>query len=288
MNQNNWLQLFFFTATVLILGVISLQQVMVKQNYAPFSYRELLKPKTFFKVVSKLKNKQEYHVSLAKVGQFEQNLNSLLPKVELGYQTIDVIHQSTDQGKVYFGGTNDYQRWDLNQIDLKTHQVETLVANVEYPQKNFVASYQPIFAKIAYPQCLPTKGCQISIFDLEKKKVVKQVPTVTHLIASKKAKAVSQFFYDETLNVAGYKSKDEFYTLDLNQSSPAESLLQLIYLDTAGKIAEFLFYYPETAMMLFKTTKKPGSKTNHPPTEYFLYAVDRPSLVILNKDNIKK
>jgi len=58
--------------------------------------------------------------------------------------------------------------------------------------------------------------------------------------------------------------------------------MQIVYLETAGQDFSFMFYYPENQMMLFRSDKKELSKSNHPDVEYFLYAANRPSLVLVD------
>ena len=290
MSKKNLAHLFFFFITFLILIFISVKQVVVQKNYIPFSYKQLLNPKLFFKNFSQIKNNKEYDVSLTEVKEFRKNLNSMVEGFNFDYSFIHVINESSDQEKIYFGGSNDYKTWDLNELNLKTKKNQRLISNINYPSKDFITTYQSIFKMIAYPDCT-REGCSITLFDLIEKKEIKIVPTITSFSPDKKAIDISQFFYDETANLVGYKNNsiedNKFYTLDLNVSSPAESLLQLVYLETAGKNFEFLFYYPESKMMLFKSNKKEDSTTNHPQIEYFLYSSNKPSLVILDNKNFK-
>ena len=290
MNKNNSVHLTFFTITILLLTFVSVKQVVVNSDYTPLSYKSLLSPKNFVKAFSSIKNTKEYKVNLEEIKKIRK-INS-----KTGYKHDQFINFSTGGETYYIASTNDYKTWDLLYIDNYSSEIIFKIKDIKHSGKQLVHSYKlkvnthmPIFNKIAFPH-QTDDGYMITLYDLENRKVIAEFPTIMSHGPDSKAQEISQFFYDETANLVGYKTGSEdnkFYTLDLNLTSPADSLMQMVYLETAGKNFEFLYYYPETQMMLFKGTKKVESNTNHPDEEYFLYSANKPALVILDESNFE-
>jgi len=287
MIKNNSVHITFFILSLLFLVFVSLKQVVVDSNYNQFSYKQLLSPKTFFNALSQVKNTDEYSVSLDEVDAYQTSLDLYLDGYKSDYEFIKVINLSTDSKKLYFAGTNDYEKWDLIELALEDNTEEIIAGDIAYSSNQFINIYQPIFKKIAYPVCVKG-GCDVYVVDIESKEIIQKKPTLISSIPSNRAEFISDFFYDETANLAGYKNDNpddnKFYTIDLNIESQEESSMQIVYLETAGQDFEFVFYYPETQMMLFRSEKKELSRSNHPDTEYFLYSANRPSLVLVDID----
>jgi hypothetical protein len=286
MIKNNSVNIFFFLVAFLFLIFVSVKQVVVNNDYVQFSYKQLLlSPKTFLKSLASVKNKETYSVSLEEVENYQIVLDSYLDDYQTGYEFNKVINLSTDETKLYFAGTNDYQNWDLLELDLSTKKTKKIVTNISYSSNQFINVYQPVFSKIAYPVCIKG-GCDINVVDVNTGEIIQQKPTLISSIPSDRAEFISDFFYDETTNIVGYKNDNpddnKFYTVDLNIKSQEDSSLQIVFLETAGQDFKFLFYYPETQMMLFRSVKKEGSQSNHPDIEYFLYSVNRPALVLVD------
>jgi hypothetical protein len=287
MIKNNSVHLIFFSITFLFLVFVSVKQVVVSRDHVPFSYKQLLSPKTFFKSLSVVNNDSEYSVSLEDIDNHQSKLSSYLEDKDAGYEFTQAINISTDNEMVYFSGTNDHEVWDLLSLNIETNETEVIKSGITYVGEKLTSAYQPIFKKIAFPVCVKG-GCDINVIDVESKEIIQIKPTIISSIPDDRAEFISNFFYDETANFVGYKNDNlddnKFYTIDLSIESQAGSSMQIVYLETAGQDFEFMFYYPESKMMLFRSDKKQESQSNHPDTEYFLYAANRPALVLVDVD----
>ncbi|MDH5533799.1 MAG: hypothetical protein OEX81_05245 [Candidatus Pacebacteria bacterium] len=293
MNKKNLLHTLLFAVTLILLIFISVKQVVVNQDYSSLSYKKLLNPKTFLKSLKEVPNDEQYIVSLDKDLNHQEKMDQQISNIENGYQYNQFIN-FTNNEQLLIASTNDYKTWDLKLIDNIDGSETFSISNIQHQGKTLVSSYQAIDGKIAFPHQTPD-GYMITLYDLKSREVIGEFPTIMSYGPDKKALNISQFFYDETLNMVGYKNIDDitdnetrFYSLDLNTQSEAESLVQMVSLETAGKSFEFLNYYPENKTMLFKSTKKAESKTNHPEIEYFLYGINEPKLVILDEGNFSK
>lgn len=285
MIKNNSVHIFFFLVSFLFLTFVSVKQVVVNQDLVPFTYKQLLlSPKTLLKSLVSLKNNDEYTASLSDIESYQVELDGYLSDYQSDYEFIDVINVSIDKEKVYFAGTNDYKKWDLLELNRKTEEIKTIKADISYESEKFVDIYQPVSTRIAYPVC--NRGCDINVIDVTTGEIVQEKPTLISNLPGDRAEYISEFFFDEAVNIVGYKNynpgDNKFYTIDMNADSQAASSLQIVHLETAGQYFKFLFYYPESQMMLFQSDKKETSQSNHPETEYFLYSVNRPALVLVD------